>query len=196
MGKMMALAGPGGLGLGVEYHGAGTTFTTADGTSTFVLLSEGSGNLIKWQTGGDSDIWLRVGTQLRPVPANGWVYTLQDTGFLSSSDDPNSRTTLEMQQAEPVTEALPPPTPVTILAPEPELELTFTPEPTIPPSIKPPTPAPLPNGELEIIYGSAKEHILPGAPATPPPANGAASEIPLWMWIVGGGAALYLFSRR
>ena len=35
MGEMIALAGPGRLGLGVEYHGAGTTFTSADGTAQY-----------------------------------------------------------------------------------------------------------------------------------------------------------------
>ena len=293
MGKMMALAGPGEssrqnyLG-GVTSHppyGVGTILTSGDGTRHMEILSEpGPASPEKqWQTGGGDDIWLRVGTTLRPLPPNGWVYTMQDTGFLTYVQDPNYTAPEETttpgteivaewkpaggfdrniikqwgwveganglwthpatgatgywtpenkfinvttnQIFDPVTGQLTnlavapsPPTSTDILG-LPEHEILPIPQPGVGPThiATERDKFEIPAAELLRSMFAGKEDTeearaarllaeqllqqviageLTGDEALAKLQSGLSAGIPLWVWIAGGGAALYLFSRR
>jgi len=151
-----------------EYHGAGTTFKSADGTSTHVIVSEGGGNLTRWQTGGRTNIWLNVGTKIRPVPPNGWLYTLGSDGYLSSVKDSEPKPTSPKTADTEV---------VTTWKPDADkLDVIW--------NIDYPPPK-----DIDVTWTAA-----PGAADSQETA--AADGIPMWAWLVGGGLALYFLSRR
>mgnify|MGYP001611765634 CR=1 FL=1 len=162
-------------------YAAGEIITYNSGASQIQILSLGSGAAVQWQTGGDDRISLPPGTVLRPVPENGWLYTLGADGFLTSSADPSAI------PAQPGDTILPPPP---VIPPSPQefpgeiAEGAIIPRPSIIP-IPPPAPFVPPDGVF----------LPPGeAPELAPP--GGLASIPGWAWLVGGGVLLYLFTRR
>ena len=218
-------------------YGVGTTLTSPDGTRHSEVLAEPrSGEEKLWERSSyHGNIYLWVGTKLRPLPPNGWIYTMESNGYLSYVRDPS------VQTAPPETE------PST--APPPDVEVEWfdrsiikqwgwvegangawshpetgatgywTPEnkfinvtsnqifdpmtgrvtdlppgpPPVSPGPPPVSPGP-PPGPPPVSPGPPPRWVPPTA--ADQPAATVATEVPMWAWLVGGGALLYFFSRK
>lgn len=149
---------------------------------TIRIISLGTGDPVRWQTGGSANVVLPAYTRMQTVPPNGLTFELQPGGYLNSSG-------VQTQVAPPSGSTIAPTGVVTTAPDLPVVKPADRPAPSITPIYTTqPTAAPTDGGGNVATQSTARD-----ASAT---AAAAPGGIPLWAWLLGGVGAVFLLSRK